>query len=187
MKNIFSLVSTYISWSSLSRPTPRMRKASDSCLVSAAHPLVTQSSCRLFRLCSCRYVTKGVVIIVPPPLPGDRRYLRGGAFIPEVRCVQRWDSSVSQCRRSELDTQHTLLLVVKINISAYDLSQLQKHRRDSGCASYFNDNMPAAVREMCMLTTLDSSGPNNCWELWAAFPAGPKKFCSLQQFDLLHG
>ena len=62
MKNTFSLVSTYISWSSVSPSTPRMMKTSDSCMVSAA-PLVTRRSYRLFRFCSCRYVTKGVIII----------------------------------------------------------------------------------------------------------------------------
>ena len=41
--------------------------------------------------------------------------------------------------------QIALLLVVKINISAYILSQLQNNRRDSGCVSFFNNNMPAAV------------------------------------------
>ena len=46
---------------------------------------------------------------------------------------------------SELDTQITLLLVVKINISVYILSQLQNNRRDSGCVSYLNDNMLAAL------------------------------------------
>ena len=61
MKNMFSLVSTYISWSSLSLPTPEMRKTSDSCMVSAAHPLVTQRSYRLFSICSCRYVMKGII------------------------------------------------------------------------------------------------------------------------------
>ena len=39
-----------------------------------------------------------------PPLCDDRRYQRGGPG-GEVRCVQRRDSSVSQCCRSELDTQ----------------------------------------------------------------------------------
>ena len=52
---------------------------------SAAHPLVKQCSYRLFRFSSFRYVTKRVIIIVPPPLRGDRRYLRGGAPIPEVK------------------------------------------------------------------------------------------------------
>ena len=44
--------------------------------------------------------------------------------------------------------QIALLLVVKINIIAYILSQLQNNRRDSGCFSYFKtkDNMPATVR-----------------------------------------
>ena len=39
-------------------PIPRMRKTSDSCMVSAAHPLVTQRSYRLFRFCSFHYITK---------------------------------------------------------------------------------------------------------------------------------
>ena len=63
MKNMFGLVSTYVSWSSLSLPTPRMRKASDSCMVSAAHPLVKQRSYRLFGFSSFRYVTKRVIFI----------------------------------------------------------------------------------------------------------------------------
>ena len=106
-------------------------------LVSGAHPLVKRGSYRLFRFSSCRYITKGVIIIVRPPLSGDRRYLRGGVHPRgEVQCVQQWDSSVSQCRRSKLDTQIALLLVVKINISAYILSQLQNNRRDSGCISF---------------------------------------------------
>ena len=59
-----------------------------------------------------------------------------GAFIHssgEVQCVQWYSSSVLQCRHSELDMQTTLLLVAKINISTYILSQLQKSRGDSGC------------------------------------------------------
>ena len=85
MKNTFSLMSTYISWSSLSLPTPRMRKTSDSCMVSAAHPLVKQGSYRLFRFSSFRYVTKGVIIIDRPPLCSDMRFPKTGAFIPEVK------------------------------------------------------------------------------------------------------
>ena len=85
-KNKFSLVSTYI--------TPRMRKTSNSCMVSAAHPLVTQCSYMLFRICSFRYVKKGVIIIGRPPLPGDRRYLRVGRSSP------RW-SSVSPAVRQQ--------------------------------------------------------------------------------------
>ena len=77
MKNMFSLVSTYINCS-LSLPTPRLKKTSDSCMVSAAHPLVTRHSNRLFRFSSCHYATKGVIIIGRPPLCGDRKYLRGG-------------------------------------------------------------------------------------------------------------
>ena len=85
MKNTFL---RSLSWSSLSLPTPRMRKASDSCMVSAAHPLVTQRPYRLFRFSYCCYVTKGVIIIGRPPLCGDRRYPRGGVH-PQVRCVQQ--------------------------------------------------------------------------------------------------
>ena len=72
-----------MSWFSLSLPTPRMMKTSDSCI---SHPLITWSSYRLVRFCSCRYVTKGVIIIVRPPLSGDRRYLRGRRSSP------RWSS-----------------------------------------------------------------------------------------------
>ena len=49
-KHIFSAL--YIYKLVLSLPTPRMRKTSDSCMVSAAHPLVTRHSYRLFRFCS---------------------------------------------------------------------------------------------------------------------------------------
>ena len=42
-------------------------------------------------------------------------------------------------------TQITLLLVVKFNISAYILPQLQNNRRDRGCVYFFIDNVPAAV------------------------------------------
>ena len=38
MKNMFSLLSTYINWSSLSLLTLRMRKANKSCIYSAAQP-----------------------------------------------------------------------------------------------------------------------------------------------------
>ena len=44
MKNMFSLVSQYINWSSLSLSTPRMRKTSESCMVSAAHPMVKREA-----------------------------------------------------------------------------------------------------------------------------------------------
>ena len=85
MKNMFSLVSTYINWSSLSLPTPRIRKANESRMVSAAHPLVKRRSCRLFRFSSCRYITKGEIFTRRPLLRNDRRYPRGGASIPEVK------------------------------------------------------------------------------------------------------
>ena len=75
MKNTCSLVFIYISWSSLSLPTPRMRNASHSCMVSAAHLLVTRSSYRLFRFSSCRYITE-IIFICRPPL---------GASNPEVK------------------------------------------------------------------------------------------------------
>ena len=81
MKNTFSLVSTYINWSSLSLPTPRMRKTSNSCMVSAVHPLVKQRSYRLLRFSSFCYVTKGVIFIDWPPLRGDRRYPKGRSSI----------------------------------------------------------------------------------------------------------
>ena len=47
--------------------------------------------------------------------------------------------------------QFAWLLVVKINVSAYILSQLRNNRRDSGCASFlmarfiFNNNMSATL------------------------------------------
>ena len=81
MKNTFSLVSRYINWSSLSLPTPRMRKANDSCMVSAAHPLVKLHSYRLFRFNSFSYITKEVIFIGRSPLHDDRRY----PIIPEVK------------------------------------------------------------------------------------------------------
>ena len=101
MKNTFSLVSTYIDWSSLSLPTPRMRKTSNSCMVSAAHPLVKRHSYRLFRFSSFHYVTKGVIYIDRPPLHGDRRYLRGGRSSP------RW-SSVCPAVRQQCFTMSSL-------------------------------------------------------------------------------
>ena len=132
-------MSTYISWSSLSLPSPRMRKTSETCMVSAAHPLVTWSSYRLFRFSSCRYVTKGVIIIGQPPLRGDRKYLRAGRSSPRWSfCVQWWDSSVSQHCRSELDTQLLCCWLYKSThqSSAYILSQLQNNRRDRGLVSF---------------------------------------------------
>ena len=77
----------------------------------------------------------------PPPLPGD---IREGGIHPrgKVWFVQQQDSSVSQCHRSDLDTQIALLLVVKINLSAYILSQLQKRQ---WLRFIFNDIMPATV------------------------------------------
>ena len=74
---MFSLVSTYISWSSLNLPTPRMRKASNSFMVSAGHPLVKRCSYRLFRFSSFHYV----IYIGWPPLRGDRRYPRGASIL----------------------------------------------------------------------------------------------------------
>ena len=76
---MFSLCSTYISLSSLSLPSPKMRKANESCMVSA---LVKQSSYGLFRFSSCRYVTKGEIFIGRPPLR-ENTNIREGAFIPE--------------------------------------------------------------------------------------------------------
>ena len=79
-KHVFS--GLYISWSSLSLPTPRIRKANKSCMVSAAQPLVKRRSNRLFRFCSFRYIT-----IVRPPLCGDRSYPRGGCPPPRWSLV----------------------------------------------------------------------------------------------------
>ena len=94
MKNRFSLVSTYISWSSLSLPTPRMRKTSDSCMVSAAHPLVTRRSYRLFRFSSFCYVMKGVIIIDRPPLSGD--WINISAYIlPQLQKNRRDSGCIS--------------------------------------------------------------------------------------------
>ena len=150
---MFCLVSTYISWSSLSLPTPRMRKTSDSCMASAAHPLVTWHSYRLFRICSFT----PVIIIGRPPLHGNRRYPRGGVYPRgEVWCVQQWDSSVSQCRHSKLDKQITLLLVVKFNMSAYILSQLQNNRGDSGCVSYFKTTCQLRFMLACVCVLIAS-------------------------------
>lgn len=91
MKNTFSLVSTYMSWSSLSLPTLRMRKTSESCTVSAAHPPVKRHSYRLLRFSSFRYITKGVIFIGRPPLRSDKRYPRGG------RSSLRWSSVCAGC------------------------------------------------------------------------------------------
>ena len=91
------------------------------------------------------------------PLQDDRRYQRGGCSSRgEDRCVQWKDSSVSQCRCSELDTQIALLLVVEINISAYFLSQLQNNRRDGGCVSFLTTTGQPhfLLVSMCVLTTL---------------------------------
>ena len=90
MKNKFSLVSTYINWSSLSLPTLRMRKVKESYMVSAAHPLIKWCSNRLFRLSSFCYITKGEIFIGRPPVRDDMRFLRGGVHPQgEVQCVQR--------------------------------------------------------------------------------------------------
>ena len=77
------LVSTYINWSSLSLSTPRMRKANESCILSAAHPLVKRDSNILFRFSSCPYVTTGEIFIGRPPLckntpPSPWSYPKGG-------------------------------------------------------------------------------------------------------------
>ena len=42
---------------------PEWGKTGDSCMVSAAHPLVTRRIYRLFRFCSFRYVTKGASVL----------------------------------------------------------------------------------------------------------------------------
>ena len=160
MKNKFSLVSTNMNWSSLSLPSQRMRKANKSCMVSAVHPLVKRGSYRLFRFSSCRYVMKGEIFIGRPPLckntpPSPWRYPRGGVHPRgEVWCVQLQDSSVTQCRHSELDMQIVLLLVVKL-VSAYILSQLQNNRRDSGCISFLMTTclLWFVLACMCVLTT----------------------------------
>ena len=82
MKNTFSLVSTYISWSSLSLPNSTMKKANESCIVAAAHLLVKRRSNRLFRFSSFCFVKKGEMLI-GRPLRNDRRYPRGG--LPSLR------------------------------------------------------------------------------------------------------
>ena len=144
IKNMFSLVSTYINWSSLSLPTPRMRKTNDSCMISAAHPLVTWRSYTLFRFSSFRFFHR---------LASSEWW--GAHPRGEVQCVQREASSVSQCHHSELDTQITLSLVVKINISAYILSQLQKNGRDSSCVSFLMTTcqLQFVLACLCALTT----------------------------------
>ena len=60
-----------------------------------------------------------------------------------------------QCRRSELDTQIALLLIVKINTSVYMLSRPHKNRRHSGCVSFITRTWWARFVSVCMcvLTT----------------------------------
>ena len=117
-KNTFSLVSTYISWSSLSLPTPRMRKTSDSWVISAAHPLVTRRSYRLFRICPFPYIKEGVIIIGRPSLRCDRRYLRGGRSSP------RW-SSVCPAVRQQC---FTMLSLRVRHTNSSDVSCINKHK-----------------------------------------------------------
>ena len=155
MKNMFSLVSTYISWSSLNLPTPRMRKTNESCMVSAAHPLVKRGSYRLFRFSSFRYVMHGVIFISRPPLRGDRRYLLGGVFIPEVKFgvssskiavfrnvirVRHANYSVAGCKN-----QHQRL---------YSVTATEQQKKQWLCF-IFNDNVPLQFQLacMCVLTT----------------------------------
>ena len=146
MKNTFSLVSTYISWSSLSLPTPRMMKTSNSCMVSAAHPLVKRRSYRLFRICSFRYLTKGVIIIGRPPLHSDRRYLRGGRSSP------RWSSVCPAVRQqcftmSLLKARHANSSVVGCKNQhkcLYSVPATEQQKRQ-WLSFIFNDNVPAAV------------------------------------------
>ena len=146
MKNMFYLVSTYISWSSLSLPAPKMRKTSDSCMVSAAHTLVTRCSYRLFRFSSLCIVTKGVIIIGRPPLRGDRRYPRGGRSFP------RWSSVCPALRQqcftmSSLKGRHTSSSVVGCNNQhkcLYSVPATEQQKRQ-WLRFIFNNNVPAAV------------------------------------------
>ena len=112
--------------------------------VSAAHPLVKRHTYRLFRLCSYHYVTKGVIFIGQLPLHCDRRYLRGCSVCPAAR---------QQCfATSPLTARHANCSVVgcknqhKCQFTTEQQKKvLQNNRRDSGCVSFFNDNVPAAV------------------------------------------
>ena len=140
---MFSLVSTYISWSSLSLPTPRMRKTSESCMVSAAHPLVTRRSYRLFRFCSFHHVMKGVIIIGQHSLSGDRRYLRGG-------CLSlRWSSvcpvEKQQCFATlSLRARHANCSVVGCinqHQCLYSVPATEQQKRPWLCL-IFKDNVP---------------------------------------------
>ena len=90
-----------------------------------------------------------------PTSSDDRRYPRGGRSSPRWS-VQRWDSSVSQCHHSELDTLIAQLLVVKINTSAYILSKRQNNRRESGCLSFLKTTYQLWFMSVCLcvLTTL---------------------------------
>ena len=108
-ENTFSLASTYISWSSLSLPTPRMRKASDSCMVSAAHPLVKWCSYRLFRFSSFRYVTKWFSNSVPATEQQKRQWLRF-IFNDNVPAVVR--QSLNVC---VLTTSHRTASVTRVS------------------------------------------------------------------------
>ena len=54
MKNVFSLVSTYISWSFLSLPTPWMMKTSDSCSPTGNTELLQAGQNLLLFLCNYR-------------------------------------------------------------------------------------------------------------------------------------
>ena len=63
MKNMFSLVSTYIRWSS--------QNDENQWLLHLCSPTGNTELNRLFRICSCCHVTTGVIIIGRPPLSGD--------------------------------------------------------------------------------------------------------------------
>ena len=115
-------------------------------MVSAAHPLVTRRSYRLFRICSFRYVTKGVIIIGRPPLCGDRRYLRGGRSSP------RWSSVCPAVRQqcftmSSLKARHANSSVVGCKNQhkcLYSVPATEQQKRQ-WLRFIFNDNVPAAV------------------------------------------
>ena len=130
MKNTFSLVSTYISWSSLSLPTPRMRKANESYMVSATHPLVTWHSYRLLRFSSCCYVTKGVIFIGWPPLRGDRRCPRGGHSSP------RW-SLVCPAERQQCFAMSTLRARQALSLDCW--------LHSGGCVSFLTTTSQRAI------------------------------------------
>ena len=147
MKNTFSLVSTYINWSSLSLPTPRMRKASRFLHGLCSPPTGKTALLQAVQIQLLSLRNERRDFHRQASSLDDRRYLRGGRSSP------RWSSVCPAVRQqcftmSSLKARHANSSVVGCKNQhkcLYSVPATEQQKRQ-WLRFIFNGNVPAVVR-----------------------------------------